>query len=272
MENIVEEKIQSADIKALRQQCESGTGGGDILFIVLLTKNFEFKNTHTPYDIEICGKKMWEWVALAGEGCKIKTTVCTEESDVLSLIKPHLVDECEYTAVFYSDTPLLQRGTFVDIMNFVKAKQANVVKLKRGYVFNTNYIKFAENIKTTVIEEFGTNDFTNVSNQEKLMEVTNVLKNRIINYHISNGVIIEDKASTFIDADVIIEDSVKIKPNNCIYGSAYIGKNCVLEPYNVIKNSVISENCIMKFSYIEESRISENLVVGPFECIIKKSL
>ena len=54
----------------------------DVLFIVLLYKNDNF-GIRAPYDIEILGKKMWEWVALAGSGAKIKTT----EMAVFELLK-----------------------------------------------------------------------------------------------------------------------------------------------------------------------------------------
>ena len=81
----------------------------------------------------------------------------------------------------------------------------------------------------------------------------------------------EDKKSCYIDADVIIESGTKIAPNNVIYGESYIGKNCTLMPNNVIRDSVISSNCVLKYSYIENSRISENIVVGPFESVVNKS-
>ena len=98
------------------------------------------------------------------------------------------------------------------------------------------------------------------------------LQQKINAYHEQNGVIFIDSATTYIDADVIIEVGTKISPNNTILGQTYIGKNCVIEPNNTIKDSVISDNCVLKTSYVCESRISENIVVGPFESVIKKSI
>ncbi len=243
----------------------------DVLVIILLNKNFNFSATRTPYDIEMCGKKMWEWVALACGDCEIKTTVCTEESDILTLIKPYLNNK-KWTFVLYSDTPLFSSSTFMDIMNYVRAKQINVMKLERGYVFDTNYIKNAESLLSENVTSFGSkNDFFEISDAEKLYEANEIIRNRILNFHIQNGIIIDDKKSVYIDADVVIENGTRIKPNNAIYGLTYIGKNTVLEPNNVIKDSVISNNCVIKYSYIEQSRISENIVVGPFESIVNKS-
>ena len=85
------------------------------------------------------------------------------------------------------------------------------------------------------------------------------------------GVSILDKNSTQIDADVVISSGAVIGQNNVISGLTYIGKNCKIEPNNIIHDSVISDNCVIKCSYIDQSRISENMIVGPFESIVGKS-
>ncbi len=243
----------------------------DVLVIVLLNKNFNFGATRTPYDLLICGKKMWEWTSLCAGEYEIKTTVCTEESDILTLIKPYLNNK-KYTFVLYSDTPLFSIKTFNEALAYMRSRQANVLKLKRGYVFDTEYIKSADSLMAFESADIGTEqDFFEVSDMAKLYQVTDILRNRILDYHISNGVIIENKNTINIDCDVIIGAGTVVCGNNNLYGQAYIGKNCILEPNNVIRDSIISDNCIIKSSYIQGSRISDNIVVGPFESVINKS-
>lgn len=271
METLTLEKETILNTNTLTQIDNKSWIEQDVLVIILLNKNFDFKASRTPYDLNICGKKMWEWTALAVGDCEVKTTVCTEESNILTLIKPYLNNK-KWTAVLYSDTPLLSGKTFVEIMEYVRAKQVNVLNLDRGYVFSTEYIKGVDSLLSFNVTHFGSSlDFMVVDSSQKLYDVTTVIKNRILDYHINNGILIEDKNSTVIDADVIIENGTIIKQNNCIYGLTYIGKNCVLEPNNVIKDSVISNNCVVKYSYIEQSRISENIIVGPFESVVNKS-
>ncbi len=243
----------------------------DVLVILLLYKNFNFTSTYTPYDIDICGKKMWEWVALAVGDCEIKTTVATAESDVLSLIKPYL-NQKRYTFVLFSDTPLFSASTFLEILNYVRAKDVNALKLKRGYVFNTNYLRNINLLMSDSVMDFGNEyDFFATDNEQKLYEVRQIIKNRILDFHIDNGVQILDKNTTNIDADVVIERGCIVSGGNNILGLTYIGKNCKIEPNNIISNSVISDNCVIKCSYIDQSRISDNIIVGPFESIIGKS-
>ena len=80
----------------------------------------------------------------------------------------------------------------------------------------------------------------------------------------------------YLKSDEFVEDcnkkAMKTGQSPLKVGQTYIGKNCVVEPNNTIKDSVISDNCVLKTSYVCESRISENIVVGPFESVIKKSI
>lgn len=242
----------------------------DVLFIVLLNKNEDMK-VKAPYDIEILGKKMWQWVALAGDGAKIKTTPCTEESDIVNLIKPFVGNE-KYTMVFYSDTPLLSRSLVMEILEYFQAKDLNVLKLERGFVFNSEYLLNCEKILAGASVEFSGNDFEAVDSYQKLTFVTEKLRDMILDYHMTNGVYVVDPKTTFVDADVVIEKGVRIEPNNVVKGETYIGEYSTLEANNIIKDSIISKNVIVKNSYISGSRISENMIVGPFDAVIDKSI
>lgn len=265
------ETLLEKSVEPIQQKTNTFWANEDVLVIILLYKNFNFTSTFTPYDIEICGKKMWEWVALSVGECEVKTTVATKESDVLSLIKPYLNNK-PYTMVLYSDTPLFCGATFMEIMNYFRAKGANALKLPRGYVFDTNYLKTITSLLSENVLQFGNeHDFFEVDTPQKLYEVRQIIRQRILDFHISNGVNILDKNSTQIDADVVIASGTKICQNNIISGLTYIGKNCNIEPNNIIHDSVISDNCVIKCSYIDQSRISENMIVGPFESIVGKS-
>lgn len=241
------------------------------IFVVLYVKNPDFKGILKTYEIDICGKKMHEWVELACADCKTKTTTCTPESDVLSLLKPLLDDDKKFTFLLYSDTPLLTKSTLEEIKTFAISRDINVLKLTRGYVFNTQYIKNAESISAIQTNFFEEEDFMTVYDLSQIPIVSQIMKNRILSYHIENGVKINDINTIFIDADVIIEQGTEIFPNNSIKGNSFIGKNCKIKEGNVIENSIVSDNCILQNSFIKESRISENMVVGPFEIVEKKS-
>ena len=240
-----------------------------VLAIVLLYKNAEFQGVIKPYNLEICGKKLFEWVEDAVSDFEVKTVTCDENSNIVSLIKP-LLNNKKTTIVLYSDTPLISKNTVSEILDYFEASTLNVLKLKRGWVFNTEYIKNAESVSSVLIREFGGADFSVVHNAETLEAATSTIKEMILNYHLQNGVFIENKTSTFIDATAIIEPGVKICANNVILGETYLGKNVIIGNNNTIISSIISSGCNIKSSYIKNSKITNNMVVGPFEIIEEK--
>lgn len=68
----------------------------------------------------------------------------------------------------------------------------------------------------------------------------------------------------FIDKEATISESATIYPNVYILGKTNIGDNTIVFPNTVIKDSNIGDNCEIKTSYIEDSVIENNVVIGPF--------
>lgn len=235
--------------------------------IILLNKNAEFKGVMKPFDLEMSGKKMWKYVELACAGYPIKTTMCTMETDIIKLVKPMLTQSM-FTLVLYSDTPLIQASTIKEIIDYAMSYQVNVMTLKRGFLFNTEYLKSVESVQGGLEYFVHENDFLQVKDAAWFEKISSILKNRILDFHLSNGIIIKDKATTFIDADVILESGVIIEPHNVIKGQSFIGKNTQLNPFNVIENSIIKDNCVLNGAYIKNSKIEGGQTIDIFEKIV----
>lgn len=239
---------------------------GDVAVIILFVKNPSFKGCARPFDLEICGKKMWKYVELAVANYELKTTFCTPETDVISCIKPMLNDKT-YTLVLFSDTPLISLSTVEDIVAYAKAKQINAINLPRGYIFNTNYLKTIDKIQTPITTQFGTDDFFVVDNPKAFAKVSEIVKNRILDFHMQNGVILHDTASIFIGADCIIESGVEIFENNSIGGKTFVAKGVKLFSGNRIENCIIKEsstlqNCFLSSAKIERESILTNKILS----------
>ncbi len=239
------------------------------LVIILLYKSDSFKQIQKPYNLEICDKKMVDHVSDACKGYEIKTITCDKNSNIVSLIKP-LLNEKPYTLVLYSDTPMISSQTINENIDYFSLSGINVLKLPRGWIFKTEYIKNVDSVSAVQSRQYNEFEFKPVLNFKDLSIVSEFIKQKIFEKHYKNEVLIIDEKSTFIGADVIIEAGTKIEPNNVIKGQTYIGKNCFLEPFNYISNSIISNNCVIKNSNIIKSKITESMVVGPFEIIENK--
>ena len=236
--------------------------------IILLTKNTAFVGNEKPWELKLLGKSMKEWVTMSCNNYRIRYVEYDGKQDVVEVAKQNL-DDTEYTMVLYSDTPLIRKKTVEEILDYCFVKNMSVCKLTRGYVLSNEFLKNADKIYTAEPQYFDEEDFMTVYNLKQLMLIEDILKNRVMSFHLKNGVRIIDGGSVSIDADVTIKSGTVIYPNNRIFGKTYIGNNVILYSNNIIENCYIDDNSSIEFSVVKNAEIPARSKIGPFEKIIK---
>src|SRR3990167_8811537 len=73
-----------------------------------------------------------------------------------------------------------------------------------------------------------------------------------------------DPKTTYIDEEAEVGEGTVIYPNTTILGKVKIGKNCEIGPNSVIQDSKIGDNCVIFFSVVKNSEISDKVDIGPF--------
>lgn len=114
-------------------------------------------------------------------------------------------------------------------------------------------------------ETLGINDRVALSEAERIM------KKRINEQHMRNGVTIIDPINTYIGPDVIIGQDTTLHPGTTLSGHTSIGANCHIGPYSQIEDCMIGENTIIRQSAVFESQIGSSVQIGPFAHIRPKS-
>lgn len=113
--------------------------------------------------------------------------------------------------------------------------------------------------KTESIEEtLGVNDRVQLSEAERIM------RKRINERHMRNGVTILDPRQTYIEADVEIGQDTVIYPGTKLSGKTVIGEDCKIGPNSDIINCVIGNGTEVSQSVAENSEIGASVHVGPF--------
>ena len=107
-------------------------------------------------------------------------------------------------------------------------------------------------------EMLGVNDRTQLANAEAIM------RDRIRERWLMDGVTMIDPASVYIDVDVTIGMDTVILPNTMITGRTSIGENCEIGPNSVIRDSAIGNNCRVTSSALEEATMEDHTDIGPF--------
>ncbi len=89
---------------------------------------------------------------------------------------------------------------------------------------------------------------------------------------IRKGVNIVDINNTYIDQSVEIGEGCIIYPNTSIRGNTKIGKNNIIDMGSIIEDSFIGDNNHIINSYIENSELGNNNIIGPFAHIHSNSV
>ncbi|MDR2648815.1 MAG: bifunctional UDP-N-acetylglucosamine diphosphorylase/glucosamine-1-phosphate N-acetyltransferase GlmU [Clostridiales bacterium] len=106
-------------------------------------------------------------------------------------------------------------------------------------------------------------EFVGVNNRVQLSQAAEVLKKRINERHMMNGVTITDPNSAWISHDVSIGADTVIYPG-VILENTRVGENCVIGPNTRIVGSDISDFTEIDSSVILDSFVGEHTAVGPF--------
>ncbi|MFJ7640579.1 bifunctional UDP-N-acetylglucosamine diphosphorylase/glucosamine-1-phosphate N-acetyltransferase GlmU [Peribacillus sp. NPDC097264] len=114
-------------------------------------------------------------------------------------------------------------------------------------------------------ETLGVNDRVALSQAEQ------ILRKRINELHMRNGVTIVDPLTTYIESDVKIGQDSIIYPGTMIKGRSVIGTDCQVGPQSEIINCVIGNGTEIRQSVAQDSQIGNSVKVGPFAHIRPES-
>ncbi|MBI5409209.1 MAG: bifunctional UDP-N-acetylglucosamine diphosphorylase/glucosamine-1-phosphate N-acetyltransferase GlmU [Nitrospirae bacterium] len=112
-----------------------------------------------------------------------------------------------------------------------------------------------------------------VNTRKELYEISNIVRERIIEKWMDRGVTFIDPETSFVHPSVSIGAESVVYPNTYLEGSTEIGKNCIIYPGARIQDSVLGNNVVVKDNtLIEESRIGDESAIGPFAHLRPKSV
>lgn len=136
----------------------------------------------------------------------------------------------------------------------------------QGEYYLTDVIEILKN-KQEKVEAYLTFDFDEtigINDRIALAEAETILKRRINEQHMRNGVTIIDPENCYIGPDVKIEQDVTIHPGTIITGSSVIKSKAVIGPYSEIQNCTVGEGSLITQSVVKDSVIGKNVNLGPY--------
>ena len=103
-----------------------------------------------------------------------------------------------------------------------------------------------------------------VNDRVQLAEAARVLRERINHTHMLAGVAILDPATTWIDADVVIEPDVTVLPNTQLKGTTVVRRGAVVGPDTTLTSTEVDEGAQVRRTTAEGAFIGAGATVGPY--------
>jgi bifunctional UDP-N-acetylglucosamine pyrophosphorylase / glucosamine-1-phosphate N-acetyltransferase len=103
-----------------------------------------------------------------------------------------------------------------------------------------------------------------VNSRADLALLIDIMRRRIIDAHMREGVTIIDPSSCFIDSTVKIGMDTIVNPFTFIEKNTTIGEDCLIGPFTRIADSAIGRGVTVTQSIVMASSIGEGAQVGPF--------
>ena len=171
--------------------------------------------------------------------------------------------------VFLNSCPALS----LEILDYLTS-QSSAVLMSKGealalYGPLTDVVEAVRHEDFTAFEAIETppGDAAYVYDTESAFKAQELIREKINQRHLKNGVMIVSPQTTHIAPGVIIGRGTVVLPGCLIYGQSSIGENCRIGPNCLLENAEISDNASINSSQIMDSFVGRNTTVGPFSWI-----
>ncbi len=103
-----------------------------------------------------------------------------------------------------------------------------------------------------------------VNDRAQLARAEEILRRRILDAHMREGVTVRDPASTHIEAPVQIGRDTVILPGTLLRGGTKIGVDCVIGPNTDLQDTVVGDGALVEHSVGRGAEVGDGASVGPY--------
>src|SRR5215210_2929427 len=103
-----------------------------------------------------------------------------------------------------------------------------------------------------------------VNDRSQLARAEEILRRRILDAHMREGVTVRDPVSTHIEASVEIEHDTVILPGTFLRGGTRIGSDCVIGPSTDLQDTLVGDGALVEHSVGRGAEVGDGASVGPY--------
>lgn len=157
-------------------------------------------------------------------------------------------------------------GTYCFEASWLRANVGSVPASPSGEYYLTDLVgvAVAGGRRVAVIEAPDAALTTGINDRVALAAAERLMRARIAESHMRNGVTIVDPTTTYIDASVEIGQDARIEPWTVLSGATVIAQDAVIGPQAQIRDSRIGPRTTVWASIVEASEVAEDVEIGPY--------
>lgn len=164
----------------------------------------------------------------------------------------------------------LNPGVYCFHAAWLRQNLPNIPRSAKGEYYLTDLVSMAASQGRQIVTlEAPLEDVYGVNNRVHLAEAEAILRRRILERHMLEGVTIVDPLSTYIEDTVQIGADTTIWPGCLLQGATVIGRHCTIGPYSQIIDTQIADRCRVVYSVLEQARMDQGSEIGPFSHLRK---
>ncbi len=137
---------------------------------------------------------------------------------------------------------------------------------KKGEYYLTDLVGIAAKegcrIESIVLEDV--REVLGINTRAHLAQAEQVMRARINEQLMNDGITISDPATTYVDFGVEVRGGTTIEPNTHLKGHTRIGADCIVGPNSIVRDSEIGDKCQIVASVVEEAIVESGVHVGPY--------
>ncbi len=135
----------------------------------------------------------------------------------------------------------------------------------QGELYLTDVLEIIGSKSRTVTYQLKNLEEANlVNDRSQLARAEEILRRRILDAHMREGVTVRDPVSTHIEASVEIGRDTVILPGTFLRGSTRIGSDCVIGPSADLLDTVVGDGAHVEHSVGRGAQVGEGASVGPY--------
>ncbi len=108
------------------------------------------------------------------------------------------------------------------------------------------------------------NEVMGINNRLQLAQAEKIIRLRVLEKHMLNGITIIDPDTTYIGSKVEIEVDTVLHPGTILEGNTKVAAGCVIGPNTRIVDAEVLADASIQYSVVLEAKVGPGAAVGPF--------